>query len=156
MAEDGASIGHPGRKRNVKAKARLAGEGGIGVQRTSVWDPDQVAALRDAEEARRQAEEANKRLIIDAINEAGAERQRQAKQQRSRQITSGRSANKIDADDRLVEEMERMRRTGKVSSRWKAADLLACEAKGRARDVKLASKRRRLHDKHGAKYPGDW
>jgi hypothetical protein len=62
MYDDGASTGHPGRGQNFGAEARLVLEGGVGVKAWA-WDPDQLVVYRDAEEARRQAEEATKQLV---------------------------------------------------------------------------------------------
>jgi hypothetical protein len=67
------------------------------------------------------------------------------------------SPDEID-DDALVEQMEQMRQAKPrtVFSRWKAADSLAEVAKGKTSETRAESKRRRLHEKHQDKYPGDW
>jgi hypothetical protein len=58
------------------------------------------------------------------------------------------------ADERIIEEMERMRQAGEAASRWKAAHQWAPHA-----DPRLSKPENvwtRLHRAHARKYPGKW
>jgi hypothetical protein len=115
-----------------------------------VWDRATQEYIARESAAWREA----KRLLTEAVRAAQVEREvEQSDQPNSQSRSDDRATNDID-DREQVEQMEQMRLGRMVSGKWKAADSLCADAKGRTPNVQLASKRKRLMRKYDKKYPG--